>query len=647
MPQNRVPRISSIGEGITRPEAGFALLLMLVIMIVISGTSVSFIGFMNRAQTYSGDRYRARAAMAVAESGVHRALQIFESTAPNGTDGRTWRPAGFSELLRGSIESRFTLSAVEEPDGAIMITSTGEVAGTVRHLRARIYLASPVLLAGLTGWGTVMIEKPPATLDIVPYARAGVDRPWVHVLAGEGLWLENDNVAMNTSKGPNFESGPGEGRAARRTTSTNITPPDPIRIIVGPRASLKLAQRQVAGGQLRPVGAPIDRVSVVESFATRPTVDRVFYRALASSNMSNAEINNAAGKYVGDSGLTSKFDSLYTAMQFEKLQLYLRTESQRTLLRGVVYVTGGVSLAEADDLRISDGALVTEGMLQVGPRSSLRVSHSPATRTLPGLIVLDSGLIVRSGALLEAQGLVLSEGAVEGGDGAKIDIVGALVSMDAGLSFRNQGTHVVIRYDPAVLGTPGLVVQPDSPVVAWVATWEELEGPAPATPTAPLVGRSETQPRSKTVPPAAPPPSPVWSPTRPQIAGPVSPSPQPAETVPTPRFVGPRRPLPAERAVTPANPNPANTIAVARPSRMIVARAAAAPRAFMVQAGAFAIRENARQRTAALRRDGFAARTVIRRGLYKILVGAYDSRALAQKEANRLRARGYAVIVVP
>ena len=33
---------------------------------------------------------------------------------------------------------------------------------------------------------------------------------------------------------------------------------------------------------------------------------------------------------------------------------------------------------------------------------------------------------------------------------------------------------IVIRYDPAVLGTPGLRVPVDAPVIAWVARWEEL-----------------------------------------------------------------------------------------------------------------------------------------------------------------------------
>jgi hypothetical protein len=47
-----------------------------------------------------------------------------------------------------------------------------------------------------------------------------------------------------------------------------------------------------------------------------------------------------------------------------------------------------------------------------------------------------------------------------------------MLSNDPGISFRNLGV-VVIRYDPAVLGTPGLDVADGAPVVAWVAAWQE------------------------------------------------------------------------------------------------------------------------------------------------------------------------------
>jgi hypothetical protein len=59
-------------------------------------------------------------------------------------------------------------------------------------------------------------------------------------------------------------------------------------------------------------------------------------------------------------------------------------------------------------------------------------------------------------------------------DSAQVDIVGSLLSADHDLSFWNSGSTVVIRYDPAVMGTPGLRVPDGTPMIAWIAAWEEL-----------------------------------------------------------------------------------------------------------------------------------------------------------------------------
>jgi hypothetical protein len=71
-------------------------------------------------------------------------------------------------------------------------------------------------------------------------------------------------------------------------------------------------------------------------------------------------------------------------------------------------------------------------------------------------------------------GLVYINRVINVEEGARVDVVGAIVGNDPSLSFRNHATTVVIRYDPAVLGTPGLRVLREGPVVAWVALWEEL-----------------------------------------------------------------------------------------------------------------------------------------------------------------------------
>jgi hypothetical protein len=89
--------------------------------------------------------------------------------------------------------------------------------------------------------------------------------------------------------------------------------------------------------------------------------------------------------------------------------------------------------------------------------------------------VLDDGaLVVTRDARLRVHGLVYANRRIDIGINARIDIVGAVLANDPELSFRSFAASVVIRYDPAVFGTPGLRVRDDAPVVAWVAAWEEL-----------------------------------------------------------------------------------------------------------------------------------------------------------------------------
>jgi len=143
--------------------------------------------------------------------------------------------------------------------------------------------------------------------------------------------------------------------------------------------------------------------------------------------------------------------------------------------RGVIYIRGGMSLVNGEQMRIVVGALITEDTVHLGRGALLEVTHSMAARALPGLIVLDNGrLVVTQQARLRVHGLVYVNGAIDIGEKARVDVVGAVLANDPGLSFRSLAAAVVIRYDPAVLGTPGLRVSTDAPVVAWVAAWEEL-----------------------------------------------------------------------------------------------------------------------------------------------------------------------------
>ncbi len=461
-------------------EAGIALLAVLVILLVVAAWSTSFIWLMNQQQTRAGNRLRSAAALTVAEAGVHRALSILESMAPDGqASGRTWRPAAHTEILPSGLgEGRLTLSLNDRAGGAIVVTSTGEVAGAVHRLRARVYLASPALLTALYGTGVVRFASPPAAALIIPYGAGIGDRPWIHVAAGQGIWFATTEISIN-DPGLTFDVGLGPMEAPDgRDGATRPARPGPVRLLLGRGAEVTLGPggQRVDLQQLRVMGVHVEGVVIhSETLPPVPGVDGAYYQGLAAANIANAALNEAAGQYFGDAELIRKRDSLYTYEEFEQVRSFLRTQQQPAPLRGVVYVRGGVSLLEAQRLQIADGALVTEGTVHVVRGASMEIVHSAATRALPGLILLGTGGLVVSGeSRLRVHGLVYANRAFDVSDGARVDIVGAVLGNDPRLSFRNFGASIVIRYDPAVLGTPGLHVPVDAPVVAWVAAWEEV-----------------------------------------------------------------------------------------------------------------------------------------------------------------------------
>jgi hypothetical protein len=144
-------------------------------------------------------------------------------------------------------------------------------------------------------------------------------------------------------------------------------------------------------------------------------------------------------------------------------------------LRGVVYLRGALLLPERQELRIADGSLIVEGAVYLDHHAALEVTHSPHTRTLPGLVALaNSTIVVTENARLRVHGLLYATKTIGIDDGAQVDVVGAVLTGDPDLSFRNASGMVVIRYDPAVMGTRGLRLPANAPVVAWVAAWEEL-----------------------------------------------------------------------------------------------------------------------------------------------------------------------------
>ncbi len=462
-----------------RGQDGQLLLGVLVLILAVTASSVTFVWYMNQLQTRAGARYRAAAALNVADAGVHRALAALESQAPEGgLRGREWRPQGYQEAVQvGTLPGRFVLSMSEESRGARIITSAGEVGGVVRRIRVRAYLASPALLAALNGAGIVKIDAPPATTMLLPYGTVTANRAWVHMMAGRAVWFSTAGASLNDPEAHvAFSPGPVDAAAGLGKGTTKL-PALPLRIVLPRDAILSVggADQTADVTQLRAFGVSIQDIVRAEVMPDPPAIDRGYYQSLAAANTANAAVNREAGLITGDHALEQRAGSDYSGGEFVHLLDHLAAEQYRPRLRGVIYVHGSVTLPEGAHVIIEDGALITESTVHLSRWAELSVVHSPATRTLPGLMVQDLGtLALAQESRLHAHGLVYVNRAIDVGEGAAFDVVGAVVGNNPGISFRAYAAAVIIRYDPAVLGTPGLLIPEQGPVVVWIASWEEV-----------------------------------------------------------------------------------------------------------------------------------------------------------------------------
>lgn len=132
--------------------------------------------------------------------------------------------------------------------------------------------------------------------------------------------------------------------------------------------------------------------------------------------------------------------------------------------------------------------------------------------------------------------------------------------------------------------------------------------------------------------------APSASTTRPARPAP-RPAPPPAQPAPTPEPV----PVPAPVPEAPSSPPPAPP----QPAPPPVAKPPAPAVVYRVQVGAFLRRENAENRAAQLREDGFDAYISQSGGLFKVQVGAFAERENAVRVAAELRTRGYEVLITP
>jgi hypothetical protein len=474
---NRDPRMTRHVPGPLPRQEGQALLVVLVILLVVTSSSASFIWFMNQQQSRAGTRHRELAALRLAEAGVYRTLAVLESAWPPGPDpGSPQPPEPWEErIAAGPLEGRLSVSVDLDTGGTLLVTSRGEVGGAVRRLVARVALASPALLAALYGATVVQFDQAPAALFILPYGAGLGDRPWFHIAAGQEVSFVQTRVVLNDSAHlPDPFPGPVDAPEPPRAGPRPAI--DPVRILLAADARLTLEDSSVTVAQLRGAGIRLDEsLRRVDRLPPPPEVDREYYRTLASANAANAALNRGAGRFTGDQDLEQKPDSLYSRDQMVKVLTYLETLTHEVPMRGVIYVSGRVTVPARSRVHIADGALIAESTVLVDEEAELRVTHGPSTRSLPGIITLRNGaLIVAKDARLRAHGLVYSNRVFDTGPGALVEVVGALVSNDPSISVRTNAATVVIRYDPAVLGTPGLIATAEGRIIAWVAAWEEL-----------------------------------------------------------------------------------------------------------------------------------------------------------------------------
>jgi hypothetical protein len=446
---------------------------VLVFFLMSSGLALLFVSFMDHQQRGAGARYNAALALGAAEAGIYRMLAALESDLAGIGGGL------FGQVLSGKVEGggrsgEYVVSVSRDRDGGFVLESRGQAGETVRRLRVRVRVAPPALLAALATPGTVKIDGYPAALVIAPYHPRSGELPWVHVMVGRGVWFASTQVTLNT-RVPGVELAPGPV-GTQGTAPTELSAPG-VRILLVGTAELTVGtEHSVANVTgLRTFGVPLENVVVRPGNFPRLYVDRHYFKQLAAMNSANAALNRAAAGYVNDAPLYEKHDSVYSGAQFLHLISYAASRGVPLRLHGVIYVEGTVVLPVDARIVLEEGALVTESTLHLGPGAQLSVMHEQRTRTLPALLVLEQGqLTLAPGARLAAHGLVYVNQGIALAANAVLDVVGSVYVNHSGLAFVPTGAFAAIRYDPAILGTPGLLTVPGEPRVAWVVAWEEI-----------------------------------------------------------------------------------------------------------------------------------------------------------------------------
>lgn len=433
------------------PQRGQALVIVLVVTLVLQVAAWAFLSGMFVELRLAGGGTRSLAALHLADAGLRKTLWTLESELSTASDS----PEG-AEPNQELGSGTFAVETVEPlPNGLIALVVRGDVAGTVRRVKA-------LVRAGPEALGYSLFVRQMATFEgeartyVVP-CRAGASgcRRGGHLAAGEGVRFVNSGITFNEYRGDSLTLREGDIADASILGSAAASNP-----------ALGFVDIVLAGDSQLRFGAETSAISLVDlrrrisglgignvrhrGPVQEPVIDVARYRLLAEANTANAAMNSAAANLGRQPSLRIKTHSRYTEEEFIDLLDYIQGQPSRTL-QGVVFVDGNVLLKEENRVVIVDGALVVKGDIEVTPGARLEIRHGDTSRTLPGMLVVGPRNILLEQATIVVDGLIFS-----GGDvhvlGGVLDVAGAVVAQN----YLGRGGTAVIRYDAAVLSTVGL-----------------------------------------------------------------------------------------------------------------------------------------------------------------------------------------------
>jgi len=438
-----------------RGEQGQTLLLLLIIAAILVPLGTGFVSSMFLQQRLATERYRAGAALYLAEAGIEKTLSYLEGEAPDGSRDASWRPRGYSEELRaGALRGRFIVDVADDREGRVSIVSWGEVGRSRRGIRSVAKIAPGALDYALFAGGLLAIEGDQALLSLEEVRDRCV--PGIMVASNTEIWFRTPGSQVKFLP------------CGQNQPVLRVGLPDPLRLTVGDTHG---AARFLG---LRTFGVHAGDLEVVTIAAEMlPVLDGQALPGRAKRNEANAALNHAAGEAADRPQLRDKRDSLYTAEEFGLVMRHLRGKS--AFMLGPVYVTGRTIVPADVLLTIADGFLAAEGGLTVEAGGRLTVRHGLNARLLPGVVTVGAGapLIVGEGASVDVEGVVFAGGLVDLREASSLHIQGAVIAAAPEFSLRANNATLSIRYNPIAPGTVGLLARGGRRRI-FSLTWHEV-----------------------------------------------------------------------------------------------------------------------------------------------------------------------------